>query len=75
MDVLVDLDREEGQAEQRRGEQADLQRAPVAVARALERPVHREARGDQDRGVDARDGHRQLLAVDREPAGRRPRPG
>ena len=66
--VLVDLDREEREPEPDGGEEADPQRAWVAPARPLERPVHRDAGGQQDAGVHARDRDRQVLAVEREPA-------
>src|SRR4051794_9678293 len=55
VDVLVDLDEEKGRAQQPGHRQAHLKRAPIAPAHALQRPVDREARGDEDRGVDAGD--------------------
>ena len=55
VDVLVDLDRQERQAEQERRQHSGLQPEAVAVLDRDERPVDRQRRGQQDRGVDAGD--------------------
>ena len=51
--------------EQEGGQQADPQRGPVLALRALERPVHRHRRREQDRRVDAGDGDRQVHPLGR----------
>ena len=59
-DVLVDLDEEEGRAEQPGQDEAEFEAAAVAAADRLQRVVDREARGDEDRGVDAGDRDREF---------------
>src|SRR5262245_15013286 len=56
--VLVHLDEEEGRAEHPGEDEAEFHPAAVAAADRLERIVDREARGDEDRGVEACDGNR-----------------
>ena len=51
MDVLVDLDEEEGHPQQPGHHQSELQSVVVVVPDRLERVVNGEARGDQDDGV------------------------
>src|SRR6476620_5767035 len=63
--VLVELDEQEREAEQPGGGEAHHQSAAVAASDRLQRPVHREARGDQDRRVHAGDRLRDLEAVGR----------
>src|SRR3954454_10489565 len=61
MEVLVDLDREEGQSEQEGRQEAGLHRALVVVLDPLDGPVHRERRRDEDARVDAGDEHRDRM--------------
>src|SRR5215207_2879066 len=69
VDVLVDLDEEEGRAQHPGQQQADFQPLLVAAADRLQGVVDREAGRDQDRRVDAGDGDRKLVRL-RRPAGR-----
>src|SRR5215203_2145206 len=67
--VLVDLDEEEGGAEEPGRNQAEFEAGAVAAADRLQRVVDGEARGDHDRGVHPRHRDRQLVGV-RRPARR-----
>ena len=58
---------EERQPEQRGQQHPGLQAEVVAVLDRRLRPVHRQRRAQQDRGVDARDRDRQLVVAEREP--------
>src|SRR5829696_1455408 len=53
VDVLVELDEEEGRAEHPGQHQAEFEAGVVALADRLERIVDGEAGGDEDRRVDA----------------------
>src|SRR5215203_3946521 len=60
VDVLVELDEEEGRTEEPGRDQAQLHAGAVAVADRLEGVMDREARGDEDHGVHPGDRNRQL---------------
>ena len=63
--VLSDLREEEREAHEKRQHEARLESCPVAALDRLEGPVHREARRDEDDGVDTRHEHRQVIALGR----------
>src|SRR6476659_5334290 len=67
--VLVDLDEEEGRAEHPGQHEAEFEAFAVALADRLQGVVDREARGDEDAGVDEGDVHRQFVGI-RRPVGR-----
>src|SRR3954451_5204795 len=67
VDVLVDLDEQERQTQEKRREDPGLQREAVVRLHAVLRPVQRERRRHEDAGVHAGHRHGQLVPVDREP--------
>ena len=61
--VLHHLREQERETEQDRQHEAGLEAVPVAALDRLHRPVHREARGDEDRRVDPGDEDRELVVA------------